>query len=137
MAKLCSNLNVLSSQFPFQTDFFVHCFTKRYVAWHVCGQYAHLTPPPPPPYSPSPLPLSLLSIIASFYGYLKLHGNARSRKKDLWSHLKIELVTSLTKGRPLTICPGACFSKVPIINGPGRLSPFSLKIEVSIVLHVT
>lgn len=47
MAKLCSNLNVLSSQFPFQTDFFVHCFTKRYVAWHVCGQYAHLTPPPP------------------------------------------------------------------------------------------
>ena len=33
--------------------------------------------------------------------------------------------------------PGACFSKVPIINGPGKLSPFSLKIEVSIVLHVT
>ena len=31
--------------------------------------------------------------------------------------------------------PGACFSKVPIINGPGKLSPFSLKIEVSIVLH--
>ena len=33
--------------------------------------------------------------------------------------------------------PGACFSKVPMINGPGKLSPFSLKIEVSIVLHVT
>ena len=33
--------------------------------------------------------------------------------------------------------PGARFSKVPIINGPGKLSPFSLKIEVSIVLHVT
>ena len=32
---------------------------------------------------------------------------------------------------------GAFFSKVPIINGPGKLSPFSLKIEVSIVLHVT
>ena len=27
-------------------------------------------------------------------------------------------------------CPGARFSKVPIINGPGKLSPFTLKIEV-------
>ena len=26
---------------------------------------------------------------------------------------------------------GARFSKVPIINGPGKLSPFTLKIEVS------
>ena len=34
-------------------------------------------------------------------------------------------------------CPGARFSKVPIINGPGKLSPFTLKIEVSIVLHLT
>ena len=33
--------------------------------------------------------------------------------------------------------PGARFSKVPIINGPGKLSPFTLKIEVSIVLHIT
>ena len=33
--------------------------------------------------------------------------------------------------------PGARFSKVPIINGPGKLSPFTLKIEVSIVLHST
>ena len=32
---------------------------------------------------------------------------------------------------------GARFSKVPIINGPGMLSPFTLKIEVSIVLHLT
>ena len=32
---------------------------------------------------------------------------------------------------------GARFSKVPIINGPGKLSPFTLKIEVSIVLHLT
>ena len=31
--------------------------------------------------------------------------------------------------------PGARFSKVPMINGPGKLSPFTLKIEVSIVLH--
>ena len=31
---------------------------------------------------------------------------------------------------------GARFSKVPIINGPGKLSPFALKIEVSIVLHL-
>ena len=33
--------------------------------------------------------------------------------------------------------PGARFSKVPIINGPGKLSPFTFKIEVSIVLHLT
>ena len=33
--------------------------------------------------------------------------------------------------------PGARFSKVPIINGPGKLSPFTLKIEVSTVLHLT
>ena len=32
--------------------------------------------------------------------------------------------------------PGARFSKVPIINGPGKLCPFT-KIEVSIVLHLT
>ena len=32
---------------------------------------------------------------------------------------------------------GACFSKVPIINWPGKLSPFTLKIEVSIVLNLT
>ena len=32
---------------------------------------------------------------------------------------------------------GARFSKVPIINGPGKLSPFTLKTEVSIVLHLT
>ena len=34
-------------------------------------------------------------------------------------------------------CPGARFSKVPLINGPGKLLPFTLKIEVSIVLHLT
>jgi len=33
--------------------------------------------------------------------------------------------------------PGARFSKVPIINGPGKLFPFTLKIEVSTVLHLT
>ena len=32
---------------------------------------------------------------------------------------------------------GVRFSKVPVINGPGKLSPFTLKIEVSIVLHPT
>ena len=37
----------------------------------------------------------------------------------------------------LTRALGARFSKVPIINGPGKLSPFTLKIEVSIVLHLT
>ena len=33
--------------------------------------------------------------------------------------------------------PRARFSKVPIINDPGKLSRFPLKIEVSIVLHLT
>ena len=34
--------------------------------------------------------------------------------------------------------PGARFSKVPIIiNGPGKLLPFTLKVEVSIVWHLT
>ena len=33
--------------------------------------------------------------------------------------------------------PGARSSKVPIINGPGKLSPFTFTIEVSIVLHLT
>ena len=33
--------------------------------------------------------------------------------------------------------PGARFSKVPIINGPVKLLPFTFKIEVSIVLHLT
>ena len=32
---------------------------------------------------------------------------------------------------------GTRFSKVTIINGPGKLSPFTLKIEVLIVLHLT
>ena len=35
------------------------------------------------------------------------------------------------------MAPGGRFSKVPIINGLGKLFPFTLKIEVSIVLHVT
>ena len=33
----------------------------------------------------------------------------------------------------LQTSPGARFSKVPIINGPGKLSPFTLKIKVSVV----
>ena len=32
---------------------------------------------------------------------------------------------------------GARFSKVPIINGPGKLLPFTLKTGVSVVLHLT
>ena len=52
----------------------------------------------------------------------------------------LNLSTSFVVRSPFVnakVSPGACFSKVPIINGPGKLSPFSLKIEVSIVLHVT
>ena len=32
--------------------------------------------------------------------------------------------------------PGACFSKFPIINGPGKLSPFTLKIE-ALILYIS
>ena len=32
--------------------------------------------------------------------------------------------------------PGTRFSKVPINNGPGEVLPFTLKIEVSIVLQL-
>ena len=38
---------------------------------------------------------------------------------------------------PLDSRPGARFSKVPIINGPGKLSPFTLEIKISIVWHLT
>ena len=37
----------------------------------------------------------------------------------------------------VSVGPGARFSKVPIISGPSKLSLFTLKIEVSIVLHLT
>ena len=40
-------------------------------------------------------------------------------------------------GSPTSMWTGGRFSKVPIINGPGKLSPFTLKIEFSIVLHLT
>ena len=43
---------------------------------------------------------------------------------------------SLTKSPPRPD-QGARFSKVPIIKGPRKLSPFTLKIEASIVLHLT
>ena len=49
-------------------------------------------------------------------------------------------VDRLTADRKVAVLipgPGACFSKVPIINGPGKLTPFLLKIEVSIFLHLT
>ena len=38
---------------------------------------------------------------------------------------------------PPVFRPGARFSKVPIINGHRKLSPLTLKMEVSIVLHLT
>ena len=38
--------------------------------------------------------------------------------------------------RRALLCPGARFSKVPIINGPGKLPQFTVIIKVSIVLHL-
>ena len=60
----------------------------------------------------------------------------------LWSHTcQPERVTCIGREDIFKLVvfgerPGAGFSKVPIINGPGKLSPFTLKIEVSIVLHL-
>ena len=39
--------------------------------------------------------------------------------------------------RQLNFLPGALFSKVPKINGPGKLFSFTLKTGVSVVLHLT
>ena len=52
------------------------------------------------------------------------------------------LQTALHDWRLISVCrvlasPGARFSKVPIINGPGKLLPFTLKIEDLMVLHLT
>ena len=44
---------------------------------------------------------------------------------------------SVTDRHTILKGPGGRFLKVPIIKGPGKLSPFTLKIEVSIVLHIT
>ena len=52
-----------------------------------------------------------------------------SSNPDSISDQKISLSTPVFR-------PGARFSKVPIINGPGKLSPFISKIEVSKVLHL-
>ena len=38
---------------------------------------------------------------------------------------------------PIINTLGTRFSKVPIIDGPGKLSPITLTIEVLIVLHLT
>ena len=46
-------------------------------------------------------------------------------------------VPDLVSYPPFPSGSGARFSKVLLINGPGKLSRFSLKIEVSIVLHLT
>ena len=37
---------------------------------------------------------------------------------------------------PPPLGPGTRLSKVPIINGTGKLSPFTLNIEVLVVLHL-
>ena len=54
-----------------------------------------------------------------------------------WSNHVNELCKNGTSAIGALDVSGAYFSKVPIINGPCKLSPFSLKIEVSIELHVT
>ena len=48
----------------------------------------------------------------------------------------VHRIATYAEDRAIQLLPGAHFSKVPIINGPGKLSPFTLKIEVSIVLHL-
>ena len=59
-----------------------------------------------------PLPLPSLSPsvlrLTGIYSYLKLHGKEKGRKKDLRSHLEIELGTLRTEGRVLTNCVDPC-----------------------------
>ena len=45
-------------------------------------------------------------------------------------------ISSKKKKLPFGTDPGARFSKVPIINGPGKLLLFTFKFEVSIVLQI-
>jgi len=61
-------------------------------------------------------------------------GEERS-KKGRQGQLPFSLPLTLQISNLLS--PGACFTKVPIINGPGKPLPFTLKIEVSMVLHPT
>ena len=58
------------------------------------------------------------------------------RKKKLSSDLRAPSSDPRNNWGRITV-PGTRLSKVPIINGPGKLSPFTLKIEVSVVLHPT
>ena len=54
----------------------------------------------------------IIIIRAPFYEYLKLlkaTRKERSRKKDSWSHLGIELGTFRTEGRELTSCANSPF----------------------------
>ena len=74
--------------------------------------------------------------------YLKATFTLESFFPDSLTMWKLQIPNSLhgdtrrARG-PRDLVPGARFSKVPIINGPGKSSPFILKIEVSNVLHLT
>ena len=61
----------------------------------------------------------------------------RESKRNIFSFEYFEYFQPKIGRTKKDIKPGACFSKVPIINGPGKLSPFTLKTEVSIFLHLT
>ena len=65
--------------------------------------------------------------------------NVCTRKKNIMECMKmlVPRPTPTWKKYSGNLFPGARLSKVPIINGPSKLSPFTLKIEVSIVLHLT
>ena len=52
-------------------------------------------------------------------------------------YMKLTGIFGTRKTVPKERGAGGRFSKVPIINGPGKLSPLTLKIEVLIVLHLT
>ena len=58
--------------------------------------------------------------------------------KDIFAVELLGLIASDTRTHtPGLRRPGGRFSKVPIINGPGKLSQFTLRIEVSILLHLS
>ena len=77
-------------------------------------------------------------------GALPLKSFFQKNRFEIAMHLSLLTYSWIEGGMPASCTlnisdkgPEACFSKVTIINGPGKLLPFTLKIEVSMVLHPT
>ena len=82
---------------------------------------------------------SLLRLVQQLKRFLKIRFELALKYFSFFlTHLDLkQYICSYTPIVSLKTIPGARFTKVPIINGPGKLSPSRLKIDVSIVLHLT